>query len=803
MKKLISTPWPLAWQCSLTLGLASLMFLTVITLGHQAWAQSQPNQVGATTDIILTKTVEVYSYEDLTFSIDSYTIRPGDNIANILKGQGLWPQKPDQKREAQLLRLVGELNPVIANMNQISVGQTIYLPSARGLEEIRAQAQAEAARLQAQDSNLDLKTLATYQLGQPDQTPARVVVRKKVVPEAELAEGEYKLWPEGKAPEDPAPDDDGALNGQLTSGVIPFVGQGQPPTNVAGDELDSEPAIDPQEVRKRPAPARPRAETGTSSNDGPLATASDGTVYRTVTVRKGDTLEKILRREGLDRNLIYRHLIKLTVELNPGLKNPNLIVAGAELRIPSSGGYLAGYGYEQAVASAKEAGSTSRTGKKADDKPAPSAPPAAGEKYLIPTKRLSSPPLPTMDNVNARSALGVIFTRIGEKVISRGRVFLPLDDPPHFDIDATNSPVIELRQGRKIILDFNSSLEANHIKRFTDKYKEYSVFQPSKKEPLDKALERLLTLCGYYRVYNKSQSFEGGRDVKLKISADWLVWPSVDAWNKGQPVIINLAPSADNGTPPVWVRFLADHGMEVIDLYQGRIIGSSGKSPTPVNNFTVINVDQNPSAFAVSLIRSLGYSPRVGVKVDTERGRVVTGGAEADLGNLPAVFWETDKGLYILEYGDLTPEELQLLRKNGFNIISSAKEFKPVLKAILDTEKITLGGNLVLNGSSTGGPSIQLTIAGQSFRFNGRSYLFTPVSLPDNMTSLDPNQNVVVLHYQQGPATVLSNRPTANSGASASSASTGTSASQTSRQVSAETLSDGAGSATITIEPTD
>ncbi|MDR1110584.1 MAG: LysM peptidoglycan-binding domain-containing protein [Deltaproteobacteria bacterium] len=719
-----------------------------IVLGGQALAQD--GQAVATTDITLTKTVEVYSYEDLTFSIDSYSIRPGDNIATILKGQGLWPQKPDQRREAQLLRLVGELNPVIANLDQISPGQTIYLPSAKGLDEARPGSGGESL-----GSDMELRNVATYQLDQPDQSPATVVVRRQVPPEPELVEGEYRLWPDGQP---------SATMGESQAG--PQAGGDQ------GPGADETPAASPAAPLPRPQAA------AASANEGPLATAADGTVYRTVKVRPGDTLERLLRREGLDRDLIYRQLIKLTVALNPGLRNPNLIVAGAELRIPTSGGYLAGGSPPAAVAVAP-----------AGPAPPAAAPPplapAAGEKYSTPTKRLPAGPLPTMDSLNARSAIGIVFTRLGETMVGKGRLFLPLDEPPHFDIDTATTPILELGSGRKIVLDFSSAIPADLAKRFVAKYGEYAIFQPERRETLDKALGRLLGLTGYYRIYDSGKPFEGGRDVRLRISADWLVWPTVDTWNKGQPTIINLAPAADNGTPGVWVRFLADHGIKVIDLFQGRVIASSGKSPTPVNNFTIIDVDQNPSAFAAALIRSLGYSPRVGVSVDASRGRVVTGGAEARMADMPPVFWETDRGRNILEYGDLTTEDLQILRKNGFNIISCPRDFQLVLKDILATENITLGGSLVLNGNSTGGPSIELTIAGQSFRFNGRSYLFTPVSLPGNMTSLDPNQNVVVLHYQQAPVTVLSNNPSRAQAAAPA--------------ADPQTLSDGAG-ATITVE---
>jgi hypothetical protein len=117
-------------------------------------------------------------------------------------------------------------------------------------------------------------------------------------------------------------------------------------------------------------------------------------------------------------------------------------------------------------------------------------------------------------------------------------------------------------------------------------------------------------------------------------------------------------------------------------------------------------------------------------------------------GLTPAVFWENGNSKTILEYGELSTEELSALRDNGFKVISSAKDIQSVLKSILAENNIKLNGNLVLNGDSSGGPSITLTITGETFHYNDRTYLFTPVSLPSNMTGLDPNQTVVVLRYQ-------------------------------------------------------
>ena len=444
----------------------------------------------------MTKTVEVYSYEDLTFTIDTYSVRQGDNIASILRGRGLWPEKGDSQREAQLLRLVGDLNPVIANLDQISPGQTLYLPAPGEPEPEPAIGSPEQGE--------DFAGVVTYELGQPDQTPARVVVRRPSLPETppeeELGEGEYRL-----ATGEPQPIPEPRIPFQATlQGTQPGTGQNASPEGTSSNspsqgasQLDSSAGDDNQSVPLAPpkAPARAASQT----NEGPTGVAEDGTVYRTVKVRKGDTLEKLLRREGLDRDLIYKHLLKFTVSLNPGLKNPNMIIIGAELRIPIAGDYLASLGggsMAAAVAApavktqrgasrdaaSKEAGSGSA---KADA--TASHAPSAGEKYSTPTKRLPAAAMPSADSVSARSVFGIIFTRLGEKLTSKGRLFLPLEEPPHFDVDTAKLPILELNNGRKIVLDLSASLSADLVKRFTTRYNEYQVFQPERREAFNTA----------------------------------------------------------------------------------------------------------------------------------------------------------------------------------------------------------------------------------------------------------------------------------------------------------------------------
>jgi LysM repeat protein len=651
--------------------------------------------------------VEVYTFEDLTFSIDVYTVAKGDNLAGILQARGLWPSTPDAAREAQIIRLVKSLNPAIANPDLIAPGQELYLPTPQVIEE----------------------------------TPPTPPPAPKVEEEEEVDPPGVVSYPFNDA-----------LKPESANQAAPPAARASQTTKVPIAPVDEPENLDEGEYSLRTTPASASRPPAAMAAD--LEMAPDGTVFRTVTVRKGDTLEKLLRREGVDPKLIYRTLIKVTLSLNPELRDPNVIAVGAELRIPSLGGYddpgpttaLAGpatSGPKTPPTKAKPA-----AGKKKGAKEAPTPAPSRG-KFTISTKRLPPAPMPTADAQNAKTILGVIFTRLGENFVNKGRLFLPLDEPPHFDVDMGRIPVIELTNGRRIVLDLQRALSPELIKRFRDKYQDYLILQPTRGEPMAKVLERLWPMCGYYRVYDKNQTFEGGTDIKLKLAADWLIWPTAEAWNRGQPVVINLAPAPDTATPKPWVKFLASHGVTVIDLYKGLALADSTKAPTPINNFTVIEVDSaNPSAFAEALIKSFGFSPRLGVRVDQKRGRIVTGGAEIGPNLAPPVFWEAGSARNVLEYGDLSSEDLEVLKKNNFRVISSGKDSQSVLKSILAAQSIKLGQDLVLNGSSPGGPVVSLTISGQSFAFNGRSYLFTNVEVPDNLVALDPNQNTVVLRYQ-------------------------------------------------------
>ena len=295
-------------------GLApALLWIFCSSSGHLLAAAEDP--AGHT--ITLTKVLEVYEFEDLKVSVDQYQVTRGDSLGKLLKSRGFSTSRQD---EAKMIRLIKSLNPELKNPSALEPGQMINLPSK--LDEKAAAKIQETRETQAPETSsppLATETLKVYDRPQTTQQSARVVVLRHT--------SGQEATPPAAQPPQPAQPDQPAQTAQSAQPAQPAQPQAAPTATVEPGQA-------------QPAPAAP-VSLGLdfpSGNAGPLAQEPQSqVVYRTVTVKRGDSLERLLRREGMHVDLIYHHLLKVTQQLNPEIKNTDLIIAGAEIKIPERG----------------------------------------------------------------------------------------------------------------------------------------------------------------------------------------------------------------------------------------------------------------------------------------------------------------------------------------------------------------------------------------------------------------------------------------------------------------------------------
>ena len=183
-------------------------------------------------------------------------------------------------------------------------------------------------------------------------------------------------------------------------------------------------------------------------------------------------------------------------------------------------------------------------------------------KALIPP-----PPVPPSEHLAARTALGLVFTRIGERFLSKGQHFLPLKTGGQITINTNSFPIIELRTGHRIILDLDMRLPKEMVRLIRINWSNYIIFRPKAREGLPQMLGRLFELGQYHKVYKRGESWQLNRGVTIRIGADWIIWPTEEDWTAGRAVVITLPGNPKLGTSPVVASYLADQGIKVIDFH--------------------------------------------------------------------------------------------------------------------------------------------------------------------------------------------------------------------------------------------
>ena len=608
--------------------------------------------------ITLTKVVDV---EGQTGNSRPYQVAPGDSLSKILKAQNLLISS-DQNNLAQLLQAVKLLNPKLKDLNMLQPGQTIMLP-----EKIET---LQHEMLEQQENTIP-QTVKIYQRRQEGQKPANVVV--KTLPGLKT-----------KATASPA------LN---TSLAVDF--SSAPNSNVEPDN--------------------------NTELTGRLETAPDGTVYRLVKIRPGDNLEKLLRREGMDAALIYSHLLKLVLILNPEVKNPDLIYAGAELKIPAAGPYLTKYGVNENLTKA----------------PVPLAATTASRLNSPPLETTEMPDLPNLALDLRQKSLMTIFNQLGALVENGPPRQIEISGQ-NFVLDTKKFPVLDLLNGRAIILDLDGQLPNNLAKLFTSAG--YVTLRLNINDTLAQNLEKIWPYCNFYKVYNHKQSYEGGSSLKLKITATWLIWPGEKDWLAGHPKVINLSTQK---TPLPWQNFLEQHGLKIIDLSPaGEMLNSAPKNLT--QNLKLVNINaKNPSFLTAALIAQLGGEAKIGVQLDLAQNQAEL----LESGKLAPVLWDdaTHKTVFIFE--EMPQEALEALKNIDYRVILSHTEPEEVLKSILNSTKTPFNQDLILENKGPAGPKTILTIPGLSFVWQKQKYFFTATTPPAGLSDLGMDPDTIVLKY--------------------------------------------------------
>ena len=571
----------------------------------------------------------------------------------------------------------------------------------------------------------DLKfSVDEYMVEQGDSL-ARLLTRRGIIKSGQLTERLVRLL---KALNDGLLNPDLIVPGQkliLPTGPI----EGLTPPPDPPPESGSKPGSEPKAVKAEP----PEGKS--------YQTSADGTKYRVVKVNKGESLARLLRRQGVPEHRIFNEFIKLTLRLNPRISDPNLIYAAEELKIPFEAGWA-----EIAVA---------RTGIKPRRPRTPPTGtrtrPRASIRPARPRVIVPPPPMPPSRHLATRTALGLIYTRVGERFIARGKHFLPLRSGGQITINTKSFPIIDLRNGQKIILDLDQRLPREMVDLIRANWTNYTIFTAKRNESLPAMLNRLFENSHYYKVRRRGRPWVFDRGLHVSVEADWIIWSTERDWRSGQAVVVTLPKGPGQGTSPELAAFLAENGVKVIDFHaRGNMIGPEPRRGQPKKPVEVQELSPlNNTDFVKSILDLIGQKYETDLAIPLVKGS--PGGGEFNLTVQAPLYFSRGNTNYVVAVDGLATDVRLLFEKHKFKVLDgrSGEGAASVARRLLALMGIKAEAGLTIKGSpQSSGGKIEVTMPGVMFKNRGQDLLLTPIPVPRTLAPLLNRPNLKVVRYR-------------------------------------------------------
>ena len=451
-------------------------------------------------------------------------------------------------------------------------------------------------------------------------------------------------------------------------------------------------------------------------------------------VQHGERIAALLRYYGVPDKLIFDEYINLVLALNPQIRNKDIIYPGQILKLPKFEGVLTqAIIFKEKPKEKVPEPAPSQVVKKPEGKKTPEI----KEREIPALQAAAQPGSRTLIN---RVALGLIFSRIGERFISTGQHFLPLKSGGQISLKASTFPILSLRNGHKIILDLDSRLPEQVIKLIRTSWQDYSIFRVKPREKLISLLPRLFKECGYLRIYEKGEPVVFDRQaVKIKLQADWIIFPEESDETANQAVVLNLASSREQGTYPEAAAFLTEIGVTVIDFYpKGNLVGPEPMTYRPKTEYKVETILSNDlNEFLQTVLDLMGQKYATDLSIPLIKSDETVKDFKLSV-NVPLYF--NRNGIdFMVRFEGLSKELIGLLQKQGARVVVLIPAEDPLkaLRTLLTAMEQEHEHGFILKASKRPAErNIEFNLPGVMIQSEPNPLLISPEEIPAQLVPL-------------------------------------------------------------------
>ena len=303
-------------------------------------------------------------------------------------------------------------------------------------------------------------------------------------------------------------------------------------------------------------------------------------LYVTYEVRPGECLAKIVTSQlGLKWDELSEDYVQTLKRLNPAIKDMDLIHPGQPIRIP-------------------EIAATAST-----------------RTVVTPTKRLVLPAAESLPPAKKsipwwREVVSKTIAGIGGKLLASGLCYFPESGQEDLTLDLSALPVMELADGRHLILESHKGLSEDLEKAIRAFWHPLVIVRTDPEEPGATTLAKVFSAISggkAQRFLDLAELYDG---MSVTLRADWIFSQTDDRGGPPAYECITLIEDPQERTSAQVVKYLAKKNIRVVDILVGDERDNKMKSSreSAPEECPILTTDAGQEAFVSGFVTAMGYS---------------------------------------------------------------------------------------------------------------------------------------------------------------------------------------------------
>jgi LysM repeat protein len=434
-------------------------------------------------------------------------------------------------------------------------------------------------------------------------------------------------------------------------------------------------------------------------------------------VKTGDNLSKVvMSKYKIPPEYLYNEYLDLVQKFNPAMENPDLIYPHQVIRLPIYSPEIVTVPIKKTLKQKRKKNIALKT-----TEPVVSSP-------------IQKPP----KTLSLSRELRDIFDQIGEEWIDTGEQFIPLKSGGHVNLKADSFPMLNLRNGRTLIIDINNELPEDITKLIESDWQAYKIVHLAPHDNLKAAMSKILTASAYHEVLESGETLKLRSDIDITLAGDWVIIPQKGTGDTPDAIItIALIGNKTEQTPRVVRTYLEKLGVTVIDYPDFPTPKTAGEGISAEN---VIPLDKESPFPLPRLLLQLADQP---FSSEAKIPVYQSGGTGFNLIIHADLFFSREGNDCIIDTTGLSPDIVELLRRHRFRVlcladIKNPRRITELVLAFLGLEFDSIPHEFLVSSRDTA-RNITLTVQGISFSDKqSRKILATDTALPvEVVTFLD------------------------------------------------------------------